>query len=54
MELSVHRTLNVQRIGTEPSLHIQEEMKHVVLNDPSVMAHWSIILGGVADMDSSE
>ena len=54
MEFSVRRTLNMQRIGAEPSLHIQEEMKHVVLNDPAVMAHWSIILGGIADMGSND
>ena len=53
MELAVRKTLRIQRIGKEPSLHIKEEMKRIVMNDPTVMAHWSVNLAVVHDMDGN-
>ena len=56
MELSVRKTLSIERISREPTLHVKEEMKHTVMNDPAVLSCWSTVLAAVADMecDSSD
>ena len=51
MELSVRKTLSIEWISREPTLHIKEEMKRTALNDPAVMSCWSTVLAAVTDME---
>lgn len=51
MEVSVRKTLSMERICQEPTLHIREEMKRTVLNDSMVIPSWSVILTAVSDIE---
>ena len=55
MELAARRVLTVDRINQDPSIRIKHEVRHSIMNDPSVTAHWSCLLSKCeADLDLEE